>query len=160
LTPSRGTGANSTARSDLEPRRPRSSALSPQVSHRNIGQRNIISGMPSERRGTPKRSSSRPLPLASRPGVRSSAESWNRYERARTSIMIGSTVRAARRRAGVTQAELAALCATSQPAIARLEKGLVAPTVVSLDRIARALGAELVIDFEPLNPPSEGDRRR
>jgi transcriptional regulator with XRE-family HTH domain len=64
--------------------------------------------------------------------------------------MIGSTVRAARRRAGVTQAELAQLCSTSQPAIARLEKGLVAPTVVSLDRIARALGAELVIDFEPV----------
>jgi predicted transcriptional regulator len=42
------------------------------------------------------------------------------------------------------------LCSTSQPAIARLEKGMVAPTVVSLDRIARALGAELVIDFEPL----------
>jgi UDP-N-acetylglucosamine 1-carboxyvinyltransferase len=64
--------------------------------------------------------------------------------------MIGSTVRSARKRAGVTQAQLATLCSTSQPAIARLEKGLVAPTVLSLDRIARALGAELVIDFEPL----------
>jgi len=64
--------------------------------------------------------------------------------------MVGSSVRSARKRAGVTQAQLAALCATSQPAIARLEKGLVAPTVLSLDRIARALGAELVIDFEPL----------
>ncbi len=42
------------------------------------------------------------------------------------------------------------MCSTSQPAIARLEKGQVAPTVVSLDRIARALGAELVIDFEPV----------
>jgi len=67
--------------------------------------------------------------------------------------MIGSTVRAARRRAGVTQADLAQMCATSQPAIARLEKGLVAPTVASLDRIARALGAELVVDFEPIETP-------
>jgi transcriptional regulator with XRE-family HTH domain len=67
--------------------------------------------------------------------------------------MIGSTVRAARRRAGVTQAELARMCSTSQPAIARLEKGMVAPTVVSLDRIARALGAELVVDFEPVPLP-------
>ncbi|MFZ0664883.1 MAG: helix-turn-helix domain-containing protein [Acidimicrobiales bacterium] len=116
--------------------------------------------MPTERRATPRRSSSRPQPSASRPGGKASAESWNRYERARTSIMIGSTVRAARRRAGVTQADLAAMCATSQPAIARLEKGLVAPTVVSLDRIARALGAELVIDFEPLNPPTGSDQRR
>jgi transcriptional regulator with XRE-family HTH domain len=53
----------------------------------------------------------------------------------------------------MTQAQLATLCSTSQPAIARLEKGLVAPTVVSLDRIARALGTELVIDFEPLATP-------
>jgi transcriptional regulator with XRE-family HTH domain len=64
--------------------------------------------------------------------------------------MIGSAVRSARKGAGMTQAKLATLCSTSQPAIARLEKGMVAPTVVSLDRIARALGAELVIDFEPL----------
>ncbi len=85
-----------------------------------------------------------------KPQPRSSPEAWSRYERARTAIMIGGTVRVARKRAGVTQAELARLCATSQPAIARLEKGLVAPTVLSLDRIARALGAELVIDFEPL----------
>jgi HTH-type transcriptional regulator/antitoxin HipB len=67
--------------------------------------------------------------------------------------MIGSAVRSARKAAGMTQAQLATLCSTSQPAIARLEKGLVAPTVVSLDRIARALGTELVIDFEPLATP-------
>ena len=91
-----------------------------------------------------------------RPGTRSSPEAWARYERARTAIMIGSTVRSARKRAGVTQAELARLCSTSQPAIARLEKGLVAPTVLSLDRIARALGAELVVDFEPLGSSGGG----
>jgi transcriptional regulator with XRE-family HTH domain len=67
--------------------------------------------------------------------------------------MVGSAVRAARHRAGVTQSELARLCSTSQPAIARLEKGMVAPTVASLDRIARALGAELVVDFEPIPLP-------
>jgi predicted transcriptional regulator len=50
----------------------------------------------------------------------------------------------------VSQAELARRARTSQPSIARLEKGQVSPTVVSLDRIARALGAELVIDFEPV----------
>jgi transcriptional regulator with XRE-family HTH domain len=64
--------------------------------------------------------------------------------------MVGSAVRAARRRCGVSQAELARRAKTSQPSIARLEKGQVSPTVVSLDRIARALGAELVIDFEPV----------
>lgn len=77
-------------------------------------------------------------------------EAVARYERTRAAIMVGSAVRAARRRAGVSQAELAKRAKTSQPAIARLEKGQVSPTVISLDRIARALGAELVIDFEPV----------
>ncbi|HYA68641.1 MAG TPA: helix-turn-helix domain-containing protein [Acidimicrobiales bacterium] len=81
------------------------------------------------------------------------AEAFTRYERARTAIMAGSAVRAARRRAGVSQAELARRAKTSQPAIARLEKGQVSPTVISLDRIARALGAELIIDFEPIREP-------
>jgi transcriptional regulator with XRE-family HTH domain len=64
--------------------------------------------------------------------------------------MVGSAVRAARRRAGVSQVELAERAGTSQPSIARLEKGQVSPTVITLDRIARALGTDLVIDFEPL----------
>jgi transcriptional regulator with XRE-family HTH domain len=68
--------------------------------------------------------------------------------------MVGSAVRAARRRAGVSQAELAQRAGTSQPSIARLEKGQVSPTVITLDRIARALGSDLVIDFEP----QAGDR--
>jgi len=63
--------------------------------------------------------------------------------------MVGSAVRAARRKAGLSQVELAKRAGTSQPSIARLERGLVSPTVISLDRIARALGTELVIDFEP-----------
>ena len=73
-----------------------------------------------------------------------------RYERTLTSIMVGSTVRVARQHARVSQAELARRIGTSQPSIARLEQGHVSPTVISLDRIARALGSELVIDFEPL----------
>jgi len=92
-----------------------------------------------------------------RPGPSRGADAFARYERARTAIMVGSAVRAARRRSGVSQAELARRAKTSQPSIARLEKGQVSPTVISLDRIARALGAELVIDFEPLN---DGDRKK
>jgi transcriptional regulator with XRE-family HTH domain len=67
--------------------------------------------------------------------------------------MVGSAVRAARRRAGVSQVELAERAGTSQPSIARLEKGQVSPTVITLDRIARALGTDLVIDFEPQPAP-------
>jgi transcriptional regulator with XRE-family HTH domain len=63
--------------------------------------------------------------------------------------MVGGAVRAARLRAGMSQVELARRSGTSQPSIARLEGGLVSPTVITLDRIARALGTELVIDFEP-----------
>jgi HTH-type transcriptional regulator / antitoxin HipB len=87
-----------------------------------------------------------------RPGPSQGAEAFARYERARTAIMVGSAVRAARRRSGVSQAELARRAKTSQPSIARLEKGQVSPTVISLDRIARALGTELIIDFEPVSP--------
>jgi transcriptional regulator with XRE-family HTH domain len=70
--------------------------------------------------------------------------------------MVGSAVRAARRRSGLSQVELARRAKTSQPAIARLEKGQVSPTVISLDRIARALGTELVIDFEPVTGAGQG----
>ena len=70
--------------------------------------------------------------------------------------MIGSAVRAARKRAGISQSELAERTGTSQPSVARLEKGLVSPTVVTLDRIARALGTDLVVDFEPPGQPRRG----
>jgi ribosome-binding protein aMBF1 (putative translation factor) len=86
--------------------------------------------------------------LPARPAAGRGPEAFARYERARTAIMVGSVVRAARRKAGLSQVELARRAGTSQPSIARLERGLVSPTVISLDRIARALGTELVIDFE------------
>ena len=95
--------------------------------------------------GRPRQGSAMPA----RPAPQRGPEAFARYERARASILVGSAVRAARRRAGMSQVELARRAGTSQPSIARLERGLVSPTVISLDRIARALGAELVIDFEP-----------
>jgi predicted transcriptional regulator len=49
----------------------------------------------------------------------------------------------------MSQTVLAQRSGMSQPSIARLEKGQVSPTVITLDRIARALGADLVVDFEP-----------
>ncbi|HYM91461.1 MAG TPA: helix-turn-helix domain-containing protein [bacterium] len=53
---------------------------------------------------------------------------------------------AARRAAGLTQAALAARLGTTQSAIARLERGEVAPTITTLSRLADALG----IQFEVL----------
>jgi HTH-type transcriptional regulator / antitoxin HipB len=93
-----------------------------------------------------------------RPAPSRGADAFARYERARTSIMVGSAVRAARRRAGVSQVELAHRTGTSQPSIARLEKGQVSPTVITLDRIARALDTDLVIDFEPQPGHRSSDR--
>lgn len=94
-------------------------------------------------------------PKPRRPGAAAGSDAFARYERAMTAIMVGSSVRAARRKAGVSQAELAKRAGTSQPSIARLEQGRVSPTIISLDRIARALGAQLVVDFEPLSAPGE-----
>ena len=74
--------------------------------------------------------------------------------------MVGSAVRAARKRAGLSQVELGERTGMTQPAIARLERGLVSPTVISLDRIARALGTELVIDFEPVAAAPGPGRRQ
>jgi transcriptional regulator with XRE-family HTH domain len=52
-------------------------------------------------------------------------------------------VRQARRRAGLTQAELAARLETTQSAVARWESGGATPSLESLRRIVQACGLEL-----------------
>lgn len=47
--------------------------------------------------------------------------------------------------AGLTQAELAERMGTTQSAIARMEGGGVRPTLETLERLAHAVGAELVV---------------
>ena len=49
---------------------------------------------------------------------------------------------------GLTQSELARLAGVSQPAIAQLESPDSNPTIDTLSRIARAMGAQ--IDFHPV----------
>jgi transcriptional regulator with XRE-family HTH domain len=49
----------------------------------------------------------------------------------------------ARRRAGLTQRELASRTGMAQPAIARIERGRVIPSVATLDRLLRATGHSL-----------------
>ena len=56
----------------------------------------------------------------------------------------------ARSRAGLTQAQLAKRMKTTQTAIARLESGRVKPSTRTLERLAKATGHRLVIDFEPI----------
>jgi transcriptional regulator with XRE-family HTH domain len=60
-------------------------------------------------------------------------------------------VREARRRAGMTQRELAARAGTTQPAIARIESGESAPSLERIVRLVRACGFDLDIRVVPLD---------
>ncbi len=57
-------------------------------------------------------------------------------------------VREARRRSGLTQAELAERVGTTQSAIARLEAGATAPSLARVDQIVRACGLTLVVELD------------
>jgi transcriptional regulator with XRE-family HTH domain len=54
-----------------------------------------------------------------------------------------------RTRRGLTQVELAALCGTTQSAVARLEKGTRPPRLDTLLRIANALDCALDVRLRP-----------
>jgi transcriptional regulator with XRE-family HTH domain len=62
---------------------------------------------------------------------------------------LGAAIAEQRVARGLSQKELAALCGTSQPAIARLESGAQAPRVDTLRRIAHALDCELGVELRP-----------
>ena len=69
---------------------------------------------------------------------------------------IGRTIRRWRRRAGLSQTELAATIGTKQPQIARIERGSQVPRMDTLQAILRACGAELCVEArrEPaISPP-------
>lgn len=55
-------------------------------------------------------------------------------------------LREARRRAGLTQRELAARAGTTQPAIARIERGQAVPRVDTLDALLEACGSRLAVE--------------
>ncbi len=69
------------------------------------------------------------------------------YDHARRAHELAGEVRRFRRSRGLSQAELAARIGSTQPAIARLEAGGVAPSIETLERIAAALDLELVVEF-------------
>jgi transcriptional regulator with XRE-family HTH domain len=58
----------------------------------------------------------------------------------------------ARTKAGLTQRELARRAGTSQPAIARLERGQTSPTLAVLERVAGAAGFDLRLELVPKAP--------
>ena len=97
-----------------------------------------------------------------------SRKSWNRirdrrlaepaakagYERARRAFELGEEVRRLREATGLTQLELARRIGSTQPAVARLEAGGVAPTIETLERIAAALDLELAVRFKRRKQPA------
>ena len=63
-----------------------------------------------------------------------------------------------RKELGLSQAELAELVATTQSAIARLERGGRPPRIDTLLRIADALDCELLVDLKPRTNTKRGER--
>ena len=65
-------------------------------------------------------------------------------------VLAGALIRA-RASCDMSQQEIAAAMGTSQPAVARLEGGKSNPSIATLRRYAAAVGAKLVIGFEPIS---------
>ena len=74
------------------------------------------------------------------------------YERAGRTIRLAMEINALREKRGLTQRELAERLGTTQSAVARLEAGNISPSLPTLDRVAEALGVELVVSFVDLEP--------
>jgi ribosome-binding protein aMBF1 (putative translation factor) len=71
------------------------------------------------------------------------------YDRARQAYEIGKKVRELREARGLSQKELAQRMGTTQSVIARLELGGAEPRFETLERVARALDSDLVIELHP-----------
>lgn len=69
------------------------------------------------------------------------------YERTRRAHELGAKVRELRESQGLTQLELAQRMKSTQSVVARLELGGAQPRFEMLERVARALGQDLVIEF-------------
>jgi transcriptional regulator with XRE-family HTH domain len=66
-------------------------------------------------------------------------------------MLAWALVQEARRRAGLTQRELAERAGTSQAAIARIERGRQVPSLETLEKILHAAGLELRVDLGPVD---------
>ena len=84
-------------------------------------------------------------------------ETWSRdpdyreaYDQLGPEFELARCLIAARARARLTQAELAARMNTTQSVVARLESGRSHPSTKTLEKIAKATGNRLRISFEPL----------
>jgi ribosome-binding protein aMBF1 (putative translation factor) len=72
------------------------------------------------------------------------------YDLLEEEFALAAAVAKARRRAGLSQAELARRMKTTQSTVARLESGRGQPSTRTLTRFAKATGHRLKISFEPM----------
>ena len=75
----------------------------------------------------------------------------------------GDLIREMRLRRTMSQRELASRAGTRQGAISRIERGLVSPSVETLERLVAAMGERLVLSTAPAAtrdaPSRQGGRR-
>jgi ribosome-binding protein aMBF1 (putative translation factor) len=71
------------------------------------------------------------------------------YDAARLAFELGATVRGLREAKGWSQTQLAREAGMTQSAVARFEAGGTIPTLPVLQRLARALDADLVVQVSP-----------
>ena len=64
-------------------------------------------------------------------------------------------IRTARRRRGLTQAELARRATTTQTYVSRIERGAVEPTLATLERLLHSMGLRLELDVVDLSTGNE-----
>lgn len=67
----------------------------------------------------------------------------------------GTLVRRLRLSVGLSQRRLARAAGTSQPAIARYERGVATPSWETMQRLVRACGRQLTLDAEPVPDPHD-----
>lgn len=72
------------------------------------------------------------------------------YEALEDEFALAKALIEARKRAGLSQDQLAHRMKTSQSYIARIESGRVRPSTHALERLAQATGTRLKITFEPV----------
>lgn len=72
------------------------------------------------------------------------------YDALDEEFTVMAAIAKARRRAGLSQAELARRMNTTQSTVARLESGRGQPSTRTLQRFAKATGHKLKISFEPV----------
>lgn len=87
---------------------------------------------------------------------RDSGERRRGYQQADRAIQLAHEIRALREQRGLSQTELARQVGTTQSAIARLESGTISPSLATLERVADALGVDLVVTFAQADKAAEG----